>query len=114
MPKMVSLQSKVNRAFTDSEIKQHRVGNCKMIVQKKNRDKLIASAILSGTFKITSSKQMAVIAEFFFKLLNVNALRAIFFLWIFFIDIKVLRTNLSDPMRLNSILLFTLEHYFAL
>ena len=50
-------------------------------------------------------------AEFFFRLFNVNALRAIFFLWIFFIDIEVLRTNQADLTSLHSIQTFTLEHY---
>ena len=53
-------------------------------------------------------------AEFFFRLFNVNALRAIFFLWIFFIDIEVLRTNLADLTCLYSIQTLTHEHYFAL
>jgi hypothetical protein len=33
--------------------------------------------------------------SFLYKLFNVNALRATIFLWFFFIDIKVLRTNLA-------------------
>ena len=53
-------------------------------------------------------------AEFFFRLFNVNALRAIFLPWIFFIDIEVLRTNLADLTCLHSIQTFILEHYFAL
>ena len=51
-------------------------------------------------------------AEFFFRLFNVNALRANLFLWIYFIDIKVLRTNQADLMYLHFLQSFTCDYIF--
>ncbi len=46
------------------------------------------------------------------RIASIDALRAIFFLWIFFVDIKVLRTIAVDQKYPDSILAFPYDHYF--
>jgi hypothetical protein len=51
--------------------------------------------------------------SFLYMFFNVNALRAIFILWIFFIEIKVLRTNPADLMYLHFLQAFTYCHKYC-
>ena len=80
---------------------------------KAKRTGYIGKNSLRETFETTSSKQMPVKQSCLYHLYNVNALRAISFLWIFFIDIEVLQTNPGDTACRHSLLTFGFDHLFC-